>query len=208
MSDKPAAGEDVFSEHDLGPSAHDIRQARRRLGERIATAIAATCCGVWAGGLIALGACAAPLVFELTPYPHSGNAMTAVFARFDSIAVGLAVVVLGCEAARTLLAWRSGQLLAARFRRYLAILAALGAVFSATRLTPAIQSLYSGGARRGFGEAGRQFEALHAQSEMVGKATVVIAVVLIFLHIFTLQGGQDEETAEVPTPLPPGGRLP
>jgi hypothetical protein len=134
--------------------------------------------------------------------------MTAVFARFDSIAVGLAVVVLGCEAARTLLAWRGGQLLAARIRRYLAILAALGAVFSATRLTPAIQSLYSRGARRGFGEAGRQFEALHTQSEMIGKATVVIAVVLIFLHIFTLQGGQDDEADETPSPLPPGGRLP
>jgi hypothetical protein len=208
MNDQPTAGEDTFSESDLGPNAHDIRQARRHLGERIATGVAATCCGVWAGGLIALGACAAPLVFERTPYPHSGDAMIAVFARFDRLAIGLAVLVLGCEAARTLLTWQNGQFLAARVRRYLAILAALGAVFSATRLTPAIQSLYSRGARRGLGEAGRQFEALHAQSEMIGKATVVIAIALIFLHIFTLRGHQDDEADDVLAPLPPGGSLP
>ena len=50
---------------------------------------------------MALGACAAPLVFEMTPAPFSGDAMGAAFARFDQIALGAAVVLLGAEVART-----------------------------------------------------------------------------------------------------------
>jgi putative copper export protein len=216
MSEPVAPGEDVFTEADLAPSAHELQLARRHLGDRVATALAVTCCGAWAGGLLALGACAAPMVFRLTPYPHSGNAMSAAFARFDTVAVGLSVGLLGCEVARTLLSLHRKQLLAVRVRRYLSILAALGAVFTATRLTPAIQALHRGGARRGFGEAGARFEVLHTQAEMIGKVTVLLAVVLIFLHVFTLSTGgneapdpdKDDEQDEVRAPLPPGGALP
>ncbi len=102
--------------------------------------------------------------------------MTAVFARFDGLAVGFSVLLLGCEVTRTLLTWRGTHGVMVRLRRYLAILAALGAVFSATRLTPAIQALYTSGARRGFGEAGIQFQSLHTQSELIGKTTVLLAV--------------------------------
>ncbi len=68
--------------------------------ERGAAAVAVTALAIWIGGLVALGACAAPIVFRVVPAPLSGDAMGAVFRRFDAIAVACSVFVLGCEAIR------------------------------------------------------------------------------------------------------------
>ena len=62
---------------------------------RLAAAVGALAAGVWVGGMVALGACAAPFVFRMTPAPYSGDAMGAAFARFDQIALGAAVALLG-----------------------------------------------------------------------------------------------------------------
>src|SRR6266700_2440379 len=69
-----------FSASDLEPNAGDRRAAFKARVERIATVLAVTATGLWVGGLVALGACAAPAVFHLTPSPYSGNAMGAAFA--------------------------------------------------------------------------------------------------------------------------------
>ena len=42
---------------------------------------------VWLGGLAALGAVAAPVVFSRVPWPSSADAMTIVFRRFDAVAM-------------------------------------------------------------------------------------------------------------------------
>src|SRR5258705_10868103 len=68
--------------------------------ERAATVVAIVCLAIWVGGLVALGACAAPIVFHVVPAPLSGDAMGAVFRRFDFIAIACGVVVLASEAVR------------------------------------------------------------------------------------------------------------
>ena len=50
--------------------------------------------GVWLGGLVALGAIAAPVVFAIVPMPASADAMTVVFRRFDLVAMACAAVAI------------------------------------------------------------------------------------------------------------------
>jgi hypothetical protein len=160
---------------------------------------------LWLGGMVALGACAAPFVFQLTPYPFSGQAMGAAFARFDSIAIGCSVVALAGEAVRTLISSRHRQTIAVRLRRYLAMVIALGAVYTGMRLTPAILSMHNDGIRRNVGPEGGELERLHKRAELIGKANVPIAIVVIALHVFTLRTGRDDDEF-VPAPRPPGPR--
>jgi len=55
---------------------------------------------VWLGGLAALGAVAAPVVFSTVPWPSSADAMSIVFRRFDAVAMACAAIVLSTEAIR------------------------------------------------------------------------------------------------------------
>src|SRR5579863_6545833 len=55
---------------------------------------------VWLGGLLALGAIVAPVVFAMIPRPEAADAMTVVFQRFDTVAVACALVILATEAWR------------------------------------------------------------------------------------------------------------
>ena len=55
------------------------------------------------GGFATLGAVVAPLVFGIVPAPASADAMTAVFRRFDSVAIVCAVVVLVAEGGHAVL---------------------------------------------------------------------------------------------------------
>ena len=196
--------EGQFTAADLEPSDDDKRAARRALIDRVAATIAVVSTGMWIGGMIALGACAAPFVFEMTPAPASGYAMGAAFARFDQIAIGAAVLLLGAEVARTLVAGRRSRSLAARVRRFLAIVMALGAVYTGLEITPRILSLHHDGARRGLGEGGAELERIHHSAELIGKGITLAGVVVIALHVFTLGAKKPEDDNDAPAPLPPG----
>ena len=186
--DDPAPGEDVFTDGDLAPASWEVRGRRRFKMERIAAIVAAIMLGVWMGGMLALGAVAAPMVFEFTPYPFSGRAMGAAFQRFDTIAILCSVILLGCEVGRTILTMKTPAARAwlPRLRRYGAIVMALGAVYSGVRLSPGIMELHEQGARRNIGPEGEMLEQLHQQAELIGKIMLPLAVVLIALHILTL----------------------
>jgi hypothetical protein len=166
--------------------------------ERGAAALAVVCLGIWVGGLVALGACAAPIVFGVVPAPLSGDAMGAVFRRFDGVAIASAVVVLACEAVRILASIRrsvsSGpkRALADRARTALAVVAAASAVYGGSRLSPAIVALHAAGAVRGFGPDGRELERLHHLAESIAKIEVTAGLVLLALHVTTLR--VDEKT--------------
>lgn len=202
-----APGEDVFTEADLESSDDHRRTHQLMRVDRGATIIAVTALGLWCGGMIALGACAAPMVFQLTPYPSSGHAMGSAFSRFDSIAMGCGLVLLACEVGRTIVALKLGRRsssLLGRIRRYGAIFMAAAAAFTGLHLTPGIMELYRAGARRNVGVSGTQLEQLHAQAEMIGKVTVGLAVLLIALHILTLPMARPDDEHQALTPLPPG----
>lgn len=200
--DIPAPGEDTFGEDDLAPSDEEKKAARGRHIDRLATSIAVIALGMWSGGMLALGACAAPMVFKLAPYPSSGYAMGAAFARFDNIAIGCGLVVLGCEMVRTWIARRQRGWLP-RIRRYAAILLAGGAVYSATMFTPIINQLHSEGVRRRVGPEGEHLERVHKNAEMIGRITVPAAMLLMALHVFTIRTREDDENLAL-APLPPG----
>src|SRR5262245_53749859 len=127
-----------FSAEDLLPSDADKQALRRSLVDRSAATVAVLAAGISAGGMIALGVCAAPFVFRMTPAPFSGDAMGAAFARFDQIAIGASVVLLGAEVARTWAAGPRGRTLAARARRLIAIAMAGCAVYIGLTLSPRI----------------------------------------------------------------------
>lgn len=198
--------EGQFTAADLEPSDDEKRAARRALIDRVATTVAVISAGTWIGGMIALGACAAPFVFEMTPAPASGYAMGAAFARFDQIAIGAAVLLLGAEVARTLVAGRKSRTIAARVRRFLSVLMALGAVYTGLKITPRILALHHDGVRRGLGEGGMELERIHHAAELIGKAVTLAGVIVIALHVFTLGAKKldDDDDEYVPAPLPPG----
>jgi hypothetical protein len=190
-----------FTEADLEPTEDERRACRRMKIEKGATSVAVIAIGLWMGGLIALGACAAPFVFRLTPAPFSGDAMGAAFARFDSIALGAAVIALGAEVLRTWARGRRGGK-AARIRRMLAILLAAGAAYVALALTPKIISMHQAGITRG----DPVLDEIHHRAELVGKIELFGGLALIALHVFTLGSREEDEEDEAPGPLPPGPR--
>jgi uncharacterized membrane protein len=198
-----------FTEEDLSPSDEEKQAARRALVDRSAATVAVLAAGIWAGGMIALGVCAAPFVFRMTPDPFSGDAMSAAFARFDQIALGAAVILLGAEVARTWAAGPRGRSMPARIRRLVAILMAVSAVYIGLVLTPKIADLHRAGVRQGVGPEGAFLTQIHKRAEAVGKAEVAFGVVLVALHIFTLRVRRPEDIDDEdysPGPLPPGPR--
>jgi hypothetical protein len=148
--------------------------------------VAVVALAVWIGGLIALGACAAPIVFRIVPAPLSGDAMGAVFRRFDGVAIGSAVVVLGCEAVRI---WARGgpATQMERVRAILAVAAGAAAIYGGVELSPSILRLHEEGAVRGLGESGAELERFHELAERVAKAEVTMGLVLLALQIITLR---------------------
>jgi hypothetical protein len=199
-----------FTEADLLPDPGEQRARIRGVVERAAATAGVLAAGLYIGGLVALGACAAPMVFRLTPTPFSGDAMGAAFARFDQIAIGASVVALGSEIIRTWAAGSSGRTIAARIRRFCAIFMALAATYVGIALTPRINDMHRAGVRRGETPEGQVLEAIHHRAETVGKVGMLFAVGFVALGIFTLRvrraEDDDDEAGEVFAPLPPGPR--
>lgn len=196
---------ETFSEDDLKPSGEDVSRARRDFIDRAAAIVAIVSAGLIVGGMVALGACAAPAVFSLTPAPFSGNAMGAAFARFDRVAIGASVLLLGAEVVRTFLARRSRQRLAVRVRRLSGIFLAMAVAYIGLSLSPTINEMHLQGVRRGEGEAGERLEAIHKRAELVGKLEIGLGLLAIALHVATIRGrSEDEDEHEAYAPLPPG----
>jgi hypothetical protein len=201
-------GEERFTAADLEPSEDAIRARRRSVIDRAAASVAVLCAGSLFGGLLALGFCAAPMVFKLAPAPFSGNAMGAAFARWDRVAVAFSALLLVCEVVRTWAARGRSRRLVPRIRRMAAVLVGLLAVYIGTNVSPRILALHDAGARRGDGTEGAELEAIHKTAEIFGKLEAALAVALVGLHVFTLRTRDDEEDEEedAAAPLPPGPR--
>ncbi len=159
--------------------------ASRDLVLRRATAVLSLLAvAVWLGGLLALGAIAAPVIFSLVPMPASADAMTVVFLRFDVVAMACAAIVLASEATRALARVPFGAV--DRVRAGASALAAGLAVFEATVVSPRIAALHLGGAIRGLGDAGMQLARLHDVAELAGKSEVALLVVVLVAQAIAL----------------------
>jgi hypothetical protein len=194
-----------FSAADLEPGTHEVATARRALIDRIAAILGVLAAGTWVGGMVALGACAAPMVFRLTPAPYSGFAMGEAFARFDQIALGAGVVLLGAEVARTWAGRARSRTVSARVRRLAAVAMAGCAIFMGLKLTPHINDLHRSGVRRGEGPLGEELDRTHKTAEAVGKVETGLGVAVVVLHVLTLGARRpDDEDETYTTPAPPG----
>lgn len=197
-----------FTEEDLAPSDDEARAVRASRIDRAAAAVASAAIGLTVGGRVALGACAAPFVFSMTPAPFSGTAMGSAFARFDRIAIAAGVVLLGAEVVRAFLARRRRPKVVERVRRLGSIAFACIASVMGLWITPEINTLHEGGARMGEGDQGQKLQAIHTRASGLGKLEAALGLLLIGAHVFTARSAYDElEDAEAaPGPAAPGGR--
>lgn len=195
-----------FTAADLEPSDEEKQAQLRERVDRIAATVAVLASGISVGGMVALGACAAPMVFRLAPAPYSGDAMGAAFARWDQIALGAAVTLLAAEVARTWAAGARARRLAARVRRIFAVIVAASAAYIGLSLSPHINDLHRSGARRGVGPEGVALDTIHRRAELVGKLETALGVALVGLHVLTLGARRPEDDDDHAEPLPPGPR--
>jgi hypothetical protein len=157
----------------------------RILFVRRATAIASLLGVVlWLGGLLALGAIAAPAVFATIAMPASADAMTVVFHRFDVVATACAAVVLASEAVRVVARVPFGPV--DHLRAGAGAVAASLAVFEAVSVSPRIAALHAAGAVRGLGDAGAQLARLHDMAELCGTIQVALLASVVVAHVFAL----------------------
>jgi uncharacterized membrane protein len=146
--------------------------------------VALLAAAVWLGGLVALGAVAAPIVFSRVSLPQSADAMSAVFRRFDAVAMTCAGLVMATEVARRLAGPRFARLDHAR--ALTSLLAAVIAVIEGGSVSPRIAALHAAGAVRGANAAGLELARLHDLAEAFAKAEVTLLAVAIVLHVLSL----------------------
>ncbi|WP_394850641.1 DUF4149 domain-containing protein [Pendulispora brunnea] len=151
--------------------------------EKSASTVALLAWAIWLGGLVALGAISAPLVFRNVPAPYSANAMTLVFRRFDVFAMACAAIVVARELASVLMTPKIQRLDSARMGA--ALLAGALAVLEGVWISPVIEELHRAGAVRNMGDLGMKLEAFHARAESVSKAELLFLVVYVVLFVFS-----------------------
>lgn len=150
-----------------------------------ASIVALLAWGTWLGGLVALGAISAPLVFRNVPAPYSADAMTLVFRRFDVVAMICAALVVGRELLSLLdgISQRLERRRVEMLRMASAVAAAVLAVVEGLWLSPSIEALHRAGAVRHVGELGERLETMHGWAESVSKAELLFLVAFVICYI-------------------------
>lgn len=151
----------------------------------VAETAATLAMALWLGGLLALGAMAAPTVFRMLEGDSAGTVMGTIFGKFDRMVLVLAVVFTAAEATRIYVDRdRLGGALA-RARLGLAAVLVILALISSLWLTPGINEMFAAGVRRGVGEAGQRMDRMHDWAETLGKVAALCAAAWIAIGIFT-----------------------
>jgi putative copper export protein len=161
--------------------------------QRTLSAVALLAAAAWLGGLVALGAVVAPVVFSMVSWPSNADAMIVVFRRFDLVAMSCGALLLATEAVRAIAGVPLTRL--DYTRAALSLLAAGAAVFEGVRVSPRIAQLHTAGAIRGVGGPGIELARLHDLAESCGKAEVWLLVVVVVLHAI---GTRTTEAASAP----------
>lgn len=147
----------------------------------IAEVTATLAVALWLGGMLALGAFAAPEVFGQLERPVAGSVMGTIFANFDRMVLVLIAVLVVSEAARVLLEGVRGRLGLARLCAA-AVLAGL-ALISALYIGPRINEMFHAGVMRGVGQAGVEMDRLHDWATRLGKLAFAVAAAWLTLGI-------------------------
>jgi hypothetical protein len=137
------------------------------------------------GGMLALGAFTAPIVFAGLSKELAATLMARIFTRFDSVLlIALALTLLG-EVLRVSAGVLPVKSKLNGFRWLLLILLTTGLLFSTQSLNPQIARLNRAGVHRGSETpAGREFDGLHRHSETVYKLELMAALLLLLVNPF------------------------
>lgn len=158
---------------------------------RFATVLAI---GVWIGGLIALGAIAAPAIFEVVSLRQvpdgrilSGAIFGEVLRRFDLVSYGCGALVLAALAVRAVLGPRPRRF---SLRAGIAVLMLSASMYSgmvlSSRIAAVQQEIGAGVAPSSLpaGDPRRvEFGRLHGQSTLVQLVPILGGLVLLFFEL-------------------------
>jgi hypothetical protein len=161
-----------------GSSSHTRTRQAALIGvETVATLALA----LWIGGLVALGAFAAPTIFHALELEVAGTVMGTIFVRFHRMVLVLGVIFGVAEAVRVVLERERGVLRWARLVLGMSLVAV--ALVSSLWITPGIFELFAAGGRPGAGPEGETLDRLHRLSSALGKVAVVYAAAWIALGV-------------------------
>lgn len=142
-----------------------------------------------AGGMLAIGAFAAPVMFKQLARPEAGDILTVIFRRYDNVLlVALGIIILG-EALRLLpgLLPVTAPLAVAR---YVILGATVGMVlFSIFKVNADIETMHKAGIRPDTSPQGQVFHETHKLSEGLYKLEMLGAALLILLTPFIRPAG-------------------
>jgi len=135
------------------------------------------------GGMLALGAFAAPAVFSSFPRAEAGEAMTQVFLRFDNVLLGCAVLIIAGEVGRFLGGWIETSTLG--MARWVLLAAIVGiTLFNSLSLNPTINRLIHHPEFNQNPAVVQEFQHAHHLSEQLYKTALVIGAMALLLSPF------------------------
>jgi hypothetical protein len=137
------------------------------------------------GGMLALGAFTAPVLFKQFARPEAGEAMTMIFRRYDIVlAVSVGMVLIG-EVVRIALTGLPVMTLFNGFRYGVLILLSVLMLYSVYGLNAKMEALQK--VPNPTPEQKQAFVKSHQQSEQFYKVEMLLAVVLMTLMAFSIQ---------------------
>ena len=161
----------------------------------IAEVVSTLAVALWLGGMLALGAFAAPEVFAQLSREVAGSVMGAIFAKFDRMVLALVGVLLVSEGVRAFVEGVRGKLQLARLGTMLVLVGL--ALTSALWLGPSINELFEQGVRRGVGDAGMRMDRLHDMATTLGKVAFVFATAWLALGVVIHRQARRQPRADV-----------
>jgi len=136
----------------------------------------------WLGGLVALGAFAAPRVFGILDRETAGSVMGPIFRNFDTLVIVAATVFAAAEIARVVAVGARGWLARARVAAGAALVAC--GLMSALWLGPQIAEAFDAGVRRDHtSDAGRAMDIAHSRAELAGKTAILLGAIWLALGV-------------------------
>ena len=135
------------------------------------------------GGMLSIGAFAAPVIFKQVARPEAGDILTTIFRRYDKVLViALIFVVLG-EAFRVLsvqTAWTTLPLV----REVVLVVTVLLLAYSLFGVNAKLEAMHKAGVGYGATAEGQEFLKVHKLSESLFKTEMMGAVIIMLLTPF------------------------
>lgn len=126
---------------------------------------------LWIGGAVALGALAAPVLFAALPRQQAGSIFGPTLRRFARLRVAAVALMIAGAGAKYLVFERFAHTPWIALRWLFIAILALIVVYEIAGLQPAMERLRGDPA----------FQRLHKRSEALMKASLVVAVLALFL---------------------------